>query len=303
MEIATSTDVRRAERQRRRWPAILSALLTAAMIVGLGHELFGSGLAGLRRAVPTMPLFYVCFGLLYLCSPAADLLIFRVLWRIPWVSGFVALNAKRITNDVVLGYSGEVYLYSWARARAGRMSAPFGAVKDVTILSAVAGNAATVLLCAAALPFGAAAIPPQSFRTVVASAALITTLSILVLLFSKRLFSLPPRDLRRVFAIHCLRIAVSSLLLAMCWHFALPSVPVGTWLILSAGRLLVSRLPLIPNKDLLFANLAILLIGQDRALSEMIAFTSALTLLVHVGLIVVVLGGGLMTKVSAWRPE
>lgn len=40
-----------------------------------------------------------------------------------------------------------------------------------------------------------------------------------------------------------------------------------------------------PNKDLLFANFAILLIGQDQELSELIAFTAALTLLVHVVLI------------------
>ena len=41
-------------------------------------------------------------------------------------------------------------------------------------------------------------------------------------------------------------------------------------------------MPLVPNKDLLFASFAILLIGQDQALSEMIAFVSALTLGVHV---------------------
>jgi hypothetical protein len=57
------------------------------------------------------------------------------------------------------------------------------------------------------------------------------------------------------------------------------------WLVLSAGRLLVSRLPLIPNKDLLFASFAVLLIGQDQALSEMIAFSAALTLAVHAALI------------------
>ena len=41
----------------------------------------------------------------------------------------------------------------------------------------------------------------------------------------------------------------------------MPSVAIGMWLFLSAGRMLVSRLPLLPNKDLLFANFAILLIG------------------------------------------
>ncbi len=63
--------------------------------------------------------------------------------------------------------------------------------------------------------------------------------------------------------------------------FANPGV-VGMWLFLAAGRLLVSRLPLVPNKDLLFANFAIILIGQGEALSELVAFTAALTLFAHV---------------------
>jgi hypothetical protein len=74
-------------------------------------------------------------------------------------------------------------------------------------------------------------------------------------------------------------------LLALMWHFALPAVPLGLWLLLAATRLLVSRLPLVPNKDLLFANLAIVLIGQGDAVSRLVAFTAALTLLVHVALL------------------
>jgi len=73
------------------------------------------------------------------------------------------------------------------------------------------------------------------------------------------------------------------------------------WLFLSAGRLLVSRLPLVPNKDLLFANFAILVIGQDRALSEMIAFTAALTLLVHAALIGAFSAADLAKSGWAWR--
>ena len=53
-------------------------------------------------------------------------------------------------------------------------------------------------------------------------------------------------------------------------------------LLLSAGRLLASRLPLVPNKDLLFANFAIIFIGQSEAVGDLIAFGAALTLLVHV---------------------
>jgi hypothetical protein len=88
-----------------------------------------------------------------------------------------------------------------------------------------------------------------------------------------------------VFAVHCLRLVAGSAALAVAWHFAMPAVTLDTWLLLAAGRLLVSRLPVVPNKDLLFANLAIALIGRGDAVSGLIAFTAALTLLVHVVLL------------------
>jgi hypothetical protein len=49
--------------------------------------------------------------------------------------------------------------------------------------------------------------------------------------------------------------------------------------------MLVGRLPLIPQKELVFASFAILLIGHDDLLSGMIAFTATLTLLVHMVLL------------------
>ncbi|MDF2605116.1 MAG: hypothetical protein K0R56_2478 [Sphingomonas sp.] len=266
---------------KRRWPTILGGVLSVAMVVMLGRELLDSGLAGLSRATPTSPWFYVAFLALYMTAPTGDFIIFRRLWRIP-AAGFVALHKKRIANDVVLGYSGEAYFYAWARARARLVAAPFGAVKDVSLLSAIAGNAATILLCALALPVGYQLMPATVLHAIVGSAIITLGISLALLLFSKRVFSLPRRDLWFIFLVHCARIAVSSLLLALAWHFAMPDVPLWMWLFLSAARLLVSRLPLVPNKDLLFASFAILLIGQDQALSEMIAFVSALTLGVHV---------------------
>lgn len=286
---------------KRRWPMILGGLVTIAMIVSLGHELLSAGLAGLNRTVPSSPWFYVSFALLYVTFPLGDLLIFRYLWRIPWLGGFIALNKKRIANDVVLGYSGEAYFYAWARARAHMVAAPFGAVKDVSILSGIAGNGATILLCLIALPLGYQLIPLPILKTVMWSACITLFISVAIVAFSKRVFSLPRRQLWVIFDIHAARIAITSVLLALCWHFAMPGVSVGMWLFLSAGRLLVSRLPFLPNKDLLFANFAILIVGQDKALSEMIAFTAALTLLVHVILIAVISAGSGIAKAREWH--
>ncbi len=264
---------------------MVGTLLTIAMIVGLGRQLLGSGLSGLGRSVPADPRFYLCFAMLYMSLPIGDYVIFRRLWGIPLGGGLAALIKKRIANDVVLGYLGEAYFYAWARARATMVAAPFGAVKDVSILSAIAGNAVTLLMMAIALPLGHALMTPGQVQMLGGSAAIVFAMSLPFLIFSKRVFSLPRRVLWWIFGVHCLRLISGSVLIAFAWHFALPDVSIGMWLFLAAGRLLVSRLPLVPNKDLLFANFAILLIGQGETLSGLMAFTAALTLLVHVVLI------------------
>ncbi|RZL58257.1 MAG: hypothetical protein EOP65_06085 [Sphingomonas sp.] len=270
---------------KSRWPAIIGALVTLAMLAGLAHELLSSGLAGLDRATPRNPLFYIAFAALYFVPPLADYWIFRRLWHIP-LGGLVALIKKRIANDVVMGYSGEAYFYAWARARAQLVAAPFGAVKDVSILSAIAGNAVTLAMIAVALPVGRELIPPEMMRYVYGSLAVIFGTSLPFLIFSRKVFSLPRRELWAIFGIHCLRLILGGFFLALAWALAMPSVAIGTWLFLSAGRMLFSRLPLLPNKDLLFANFAILMIGEDQALSELIAFTAAAVLLIHALLIV-----------------
>ncbi|MES2754060.1 MAG: hypothetical protein V4659_05300 [Pseudomonadota bacterium] len=270
----------------RRWPAVLGAVLTAAMIVGLGRQLFESGLRGLLAAVPTNPFYYLAFAGLYLASPVGDYVIFRRLWGVP-VAALAALIRKRIANEVVFGYSGDAYFYAWARANARRHAivAPFGAVKDVTILSAIAGNAVTLAMIAGALPFAYRVMSTGQAHGLTGSAALVCVTSLPFLIFRRRVFSLAAPTLRWVFGVHLLRIVAGSLFVAFAWSAALPGIAAGIWLLLAAGRMLVSRLPFVPNKDLLFANFAILLIGRNDALVATIAFTAALTLLLHVILI------------------
>ena len=264
---------------KSRWPMVIAGILTIAMVVGLARQLFKSGLAGLGHATPDSWLYYVAFVLLYLSPPICDYFIFRKLWRIP-IDGLGALIKKRIANDVVLGYSGEAYFYAWARQRAQMVAAPFVAVKDVTILSAMAGNLMTLAMTALALPW----LPPLYVRPMLIGMGVVVAMSLPFLIFSHRVFSLKRSTLWWVFGVHMVRLAAGTLLIALAWHFALPRIAIGAWLILSATRLMVSRLPFIPNKELVFSTVAIAVLGENNDLSSVIAFTAAAILLTHVAL-------------------
>lgn len=273
------------EKIKRRWPLAVAGVLTVLMIAALGRELFGSGLAGLQQTIPTNPLFYVAIAIFYLGPPTFDYLIYRRLWGIP-LSGMAALHKKRIANEAVVGYSGEAYFYAWARQRTQMVAAPFGAVKDVTIQSAIAGNVFTLLLILLLIPF--MDMLPRDIvnpKTVAISAAVIIAMCLPFVLFSKRVFSLPRGRLVWIFSIHMLRLSVGTMSLAFAWHFAMPEVAVGTWLFLAALRMLASRVPLLPNKEAIFATATIWLIGPGESLSELMALVAALSLLAHIALI------------------
>lgn len=265
---------------RSRWPIWLSGAISALLLIGLGFELFKGGLKGLEASLPANPLFYVAFLAIYAVQPLSDYAIFRRLWGMP-PSGIVPILRKLVANEVLLGYSGEAYFYAWARTRLQMVAAPFAAIKDVSILSAVVGNLFTLMLLGLATPFAFQLLPAELVKPVAGSAAAIVAMSLGILAFRGRLFSLNRAELRWVFCIHLLRTFAYTTLLALCWHFALPAVPLGIWMIMVTSRQLVARLPLLPNKDIVFANLALVLVGADGAVAKLIALTVALTLLCH----------------------
>ena len=288
-------DLQPIERIKRRWPTVVGSILTVLMVIYLGWELFDEGLGALRRTVPENPLFYLAFAALYMSPQTFDWVIFRRLWRLP-LAGWPALLKKRVVNDVLpVPYAGDASFYLWARERLKMIAAPFGAVKDVTILSGLAGNMITLGMLAVALPLGRELFTDEWWtRTLWATGGLVA-LTLPFLIFSKRVFTLPAARLRWIFGMHCARLVFGSTMIAVAWHFALPSVHVAVWLLLATGRLIVSRLP-IPNKDLLFATLAIQVIGQGATLSELVAFTAALTLAIHVAFIAVYTLWGLVER-------
>lgn len=269
---------------KSRWPLIIAGVLSLAMIAGLGRQLLGSGLNGLSRAAPDNWSYYLAFALLYISPPLGDYVIFRRLWKIP-LEGFGALIKKRIANEAVVGYSGDAYFYAWARTRATMITAPFGAVKDVSILSALAGNAMTLLMTAMALPFALEVLPQRYYTGLAVGIPVVIAMCLPFLIFSRKVFSLDRKTLWWIFFIHCARLSAGCLLIAFAWHFGLPGIGIGIWLVLSATRMLVSRLPFV-NKDLVFTTMTTaILAGQGASytdLANLIAFTTALTLVVHV---------------------
>ena len=112
----------------RRWTGIASSLISLAILAAALVQLRGTPVSHILSLVPRSLSFWLVFAIAYVTTPASEWVIFRRLWHIP-AAGFVALLRKRVANEIVLGYLGEVYFYAWVR-RTGLIgeNAPFGAI-------------------------------------------------------------------------------------------------------------------------------------------------------------------------------
>jgi len=256
--------------------AILSLIVVGAAI----HQARGLDFATILELVPASPTFWVLFAISYLIGPATDWFIFHRLWGVG-ASAFGALIRKLIYNEMLVGYFGEVYFYGWARHNLEFVTTPFGAVKDVAVLSAVAGNVTTLVFLVVAFPF-VRLLPLHEHATAIGlSLAFVIGSSLAVMLLRGALFSLERSELQMVFATHLFRILATTVLSAALWHLVLPDVALGWWLLLVTIRLLISRLPFVPNKDIVFAGIAVLALGEVE-IAALMALMAGLILAAHV---------------------
>lgn len=260
---------------------IATIVLSVTVILAALYQIRTLHFAKVAALIPTNPLFWLLFAVSYLATSFSEWIIFRKLWHVgPRALG--ALLRKMIYNEMLLGYLGEIYFYTWARQHVKLETTPFGAVKDVAVLSAMAGNVITLGFLLVCLPI-ARLLPLGDHASAIGwSLAFVIGTSLAIMLWRKSIFSLSRKELRFVLLIHVGRIIAYTFLSAVLWHLVLPDTPVIWWLLLATIRMLISRLPFVPNKDLVFAGIAIVALGQQVQLAELMTMMAALILTTHV---------------------
>jgi hypothetical protein len=270
----------------RRFQLTASALMSLAILGLLLRAIIDIGWHELIAVTPRTPAYWLLFGAFYFFQPLMDWQIYRKWWGLGWRTLSMFFK-RRVMNEALFSYAGDAFMMAWAATRfdiafdpedatpkLGRgdgpgtpaRDAPIAAIKDVAITSGLAGNLFTLLMLILAVMLGGqtlidSAIDPTTIRRLIIGFALLIGLSLTILFNRNKLLTLSVADNVRTFWLHLIRVSAMHFLLVATWFVALPLIGVGTWLVLGALRLVIGRMP-VPNKELLFAALAVSLTGD-----------------------------------------
>lgn len=274
----------------------LNRLVTLGVLVFLVYKLTEIGWANVLASLPRNPLFYVLFVLIYLALPLSETVIYRLFWPIGFWEGFLTFLRKRVYNDEVLGYSGEVYLLFWAKKRLNTSTGEaFKPLRDNNIISAmvstsVAFGLVALLIYTGQLELGALF---ENLGTVYIVTGLIvaSVLAVVVWQFRHHLFSMSFGTACTVTGIHLVRFFAANALMVVQWAIVVPDTPLSVWLTYLAVLIILNRIPFLPSKDLFFMTLGISLSGAldvaEASIAGLLLATSVLTRLTNLTILMV----------------
>jgi hypothetical protein len=236
---------------------LVSLGFTTAVIAYLVYKLTLIGWGNVWESLPQTPWFYILLLAMFFVLPVFQVFIYRMAWKIkPW-DLFLALLNKRVLDKDVLGYSGEMYLYVWARKNVDKPEKEIlHVLKDNVILSSAASTLVAVVLLLIFLAFGRVSLPEKWLNSNITLLAVLVFCAVLVtgltFKFRKSIFFLKRKQILAIFGLHICRLLVVQGLQVIQWVVVMPEIPLTNWLTLLAAQIIITRIPLLPSRDLIF---------------------------------------------------
>ena len=235
----------------------------------VGYSLTHLGWSQIWKARPAGLAFYFVLLLPFFVQPIADLAIYRNLLGVGRKLPLSILLRKRYMNNVMLDYSGEAYFFFWARKNLDLdHGTVLHAVKDTNVLSAGAGLAMVWIVLLALAASGVMKIPtfiPAHIWSIVSIGSLPAVLCLGLVIGGRKVTRLSRTDMAATFGIHIVRsVTALGLEFALWWlSGVLPSATMCLEFV--ALRVLVTRLPLVPSKEIVFVGVGIAAAGFMNA--------------------------------------
>lgn len=236
---------------------IFRKVVIAAIVAVIIYQLFDIGFGEVFRNLPTQPLFYLIFFVLYVTLPTAEILIYRQVWPVSRWKLFKAFLTKRVYNDEVMGYSGEFFLFMWARKQFTKGDRELlKNVRDNNILSAISSNTVTIVLIVVLVYADIInleeLIGNVDIFYIITGSIVFIAIIVLIVQFRKYIFDLPFRKAMIIVFIYLIRFVFHNGLMMILWAVVIPDTPISTWFLFVAIMIIVNRIPILPSRDLIF---------------------------------------------------
>jgi len=255
---------------------LLQTLLVGLMFYILIDTLEDQNWGLIAKALPTNPFYYLLFLIWYFAIPATELLVYRLMWGVNLIRHAGIFLRKRVYNLALVSYSGEAYLAFWARRRFGLSDKQiFSTVKDSNVLSALSSNLFTLILLVVFFATGQWRMLLEADGDFIYYVGLAMAVGLVlvpvILRFRKSIISLPGTIATKVVLVHFMRFIVMLVCQVGIWAVVLPEVPITTWLFFITAQLILTRVPFLPNTDLILTTLGIAMAGVLNAPKETVS--------------------------------
>lgn len=244
----------------------LQRVINVVVLTWLIYELSRIGWQDVGSSLPVQPLFYFLAFILFIQLPLIEVVIYRLSWVFNGLKAIPVFFIKTVYNKHVMGYSGELYFFVWAQKN---ISLPakqiFRTVMDNNILSTLASTFVAILLLSVFFFTGQIRPITDLIETdniyVFASLILIVVLGILLIRFRRFVIVMPVKTALGVFSIHTVRLIIMHAVNVWMYYIVLPDTPLYVWFTLLSIEIILSRIPLLPNRDLIFTGIGISVAG------------------------------------------
>lgn len=233
-------------------------------IVGyLAYKLYDIGLANVIESLPLNPLFYLLFFVIYFSLPLSEIFIYGVKWNFRGFRAFLVFVQKKVLNTDVLGYSGEFYLFYWAKEKLKIPSVEaMKFIKDNNILSSLSSTFISVVLLIFFLTQGyidiTQYIPQVENKLIYLWIGLgVVAAGIVGYKFRSYILSVSLKDAAKISGIYTGRLIFTNLIQIIQYKIAEPTVPWAVWFSLMAVQIMSTRIPFLPSRSVLYVSVAI----------------------------------------------
>lgn len=232
------------------------------IIIYLVREVLRIGWKETLSLLPVQPGFYALFLVLYFALPISEFFIYKLVWPITLKKSISAFITKKIYNNSLVGYSGDFYLSWWASQFLGKTrKEALSVVKDNAILSTVGSSFFAVTMLVLFLVFGDK--PERFINTSYLSYSIFGLILLLVIAlilpkkFREKVFQLGFKVSISIIGIHFIRLIFLGTIQIVQWQIVMPDINLTTWITYVALQIITTRIPLVPNRDLLFMAMGI----------------------------------------------